>query len=300
MWIEAINEDVYYIMKGQEGNNIERGYSILSTSSVVICGIVQNCEKRLVRNIPRIERFRQCCRDSYVYIYENDSSDGTPRILNQWVTDSRKIFCSCEISQVESPREQLVSNVKPYPGYSIKRIERIAKCRNKVLDMANQRLSEQVDFVVVVDLDLLSIDVEGVIGAVGRSFDWDVITSNGVFPTKKGFRYYDAFALRELADSSPQTLKKMANAQVKFAGLKKGDLPIQVTCAFGGLAVYRGRDLLQKRYRANQNADPEVEAVCEHETMIYDLKVRKVYIDPNMRVDYDSYLSRFFKIIGIS
>ena len=53
-------------------------------SFVVVCGIVRNAEKGLRRNLPIIDKVLTKFKDFCVFIYENDSTDGTKKILQDW------------------------------------------------------------------------------------------------------------------------------------------------------------------------------------------------------------------------
>jgi hypothetical protein len=121
---------------------------------------------------PIIDLFHPSSR---ILICESDSSDKTVEKLYQW------------------PRAQVYIYDKLSMSYP-ERSERIAFCRNKLLNMAHEITS---DYILIVDLDIFSTDISSFVSNFRYNTDhWSVMTaaSSGL--------YYDIWALRTLSDSN--------------------------------------------------------------------------------------------------
>jgi hypothetical protein len=136
------------------------------------------------RNVaPKIDHFRNHVEpivalfhpSSRILICESDSTDKTVEKLYKW------------------PRAQVYkygSISKSYPN----RPDRIAFCRNKLLDIAHEITS---DYILVVDLDIFSAELSAFLTNFRyNTDDWSVMTASS------SGSYYDIWALRTLSDSN--------------------------------------------------------------------------------------------------
>ncbi len=112
---------------------------------------------------------------SRILIFESDSKDNTLAKLRQW------------------PRAQVYT----YGNLSAivpRRTERIAYCRNKLLDEARKL---KPDYMLVVDVDQFTSDISSFLSNFEYDTnDWSAMTANLI-----GF-YYDIWAVRTLSDSN--------------------------------------------------------------------------------------------------
>jgi glycosyltransferase involved in cell wall biosynthesis len=263
-----------------------------SEATVIICGIVRNAARGLKRNIPTINRLCKRFGDYHIVIVENDSTDSTKELLQQWAKSQKNIHLLLNNYHTATIPDK--KEVTANPFFSRKRIEKMSRYRNMYLDYIAQNAIEG-DYVMVVDLDVYSIDLEGVISSFTAACEWDAVTANGYsrsFSSRFRKRYHDAYALTELGkELIPQTEATIDAARYKWASLKRKTLFIPVFSAFGGLAIYRYEALNNIRYEVLENNDDRVEVRCEHFSLCKQMREAgfdKVFINPAMRIKYQT------------
>ena len=254
--------------------------------TIIICGIVRNAERGLKRNIPEIKRLCQMSKGYKVFVYENDSTDMTKKLLKEWHdSDPANVFVSLNDTSAQ-PTIPSVSDVPSInPFYSQKRIDKMAKLRNAYMQFVDD-MGWSADYFVVVDLDVARISADNIMSSFVRE-DWDAVTAFGYSTSPKlKRRYHDTYALTELGDEeNPQTEEKIIKNSKKYANLNNDNHWVRVFSAFGGLAIYRFESIKGVRYEALKNNDPRVQVKCEHYSIYYQMKRRgfdRVYINPSM------------------
>ena len=258
--------------------------------TIIICGIVRNAERGLKRNIPEIKRLCQMSKGYKVFVYENDSTDMTKKLLKEWHdSDPANVFVSLNDTSAQ-PTIPSVSDVPSInPFYSQKRIDKMAKLRNAYMQFVDD-MGWSADYFVVVDLDVARISADNIMSSFVRE-DWDAVTAFGYSTSPKlKRRYHDTYALTELGDEeNPQTEEKIIKNSKKYANLNNDNHWVRVFSAFGGLAIYRFESIKGVRYEALKNNDPRVQVKCEHYSIYYQMKKRgfdRVYINPAMSLKY--------------
>ncbi len=258
--------------------------------TIIICGIVRNAERGLKRNIPEIKRLCQMSKGYKVFVYENDSTDMTKKLLKEWHdSDPANVFVSLNDTSAQ-PTIPSVSDVPSInPFYSQKRIDKMAKLRNAYMQFVDD-MGWSADYFVVVDLDVARISADNIMSSFVRE-DWDAVTAFGYSTSPKlKRRYHDTYALTELGDEeNPQTEEKIIKNSKKYANLNNDNHWVRVFSAFGGLAIYRFESIKGVRYEALKNNDPRVQVKCEHYSIYYQMKRRgfdRVYINPSMSLKY--------------
>ncbi len=258
--------------------------------TIIICSIVRNAEKGLKRNIPEIKRLCQMFEGYKVFVYENDSTDMTKKLLKEWHdSDPANVFVSLNDTSAQ-PTIPSVSDVPSInPFYSQKRIDKMAKLRNAYMQFVDD-MGWSADYFVVVDLDVARISSDNIMSSFVRE-DWDAVTAFGYSTSPKlKRRYHDTYALTELGDEeNPQTEEKIIKNSKKYANLNNDSPWVRVFSAFGGLAIYRFESIKGVRYEALKNNDPRVQVKCEHYSIYYQMKRRgfdRVYINPAMSLKY--------------
>jgi hypothetical protein len=213
-------------------------------TSVVFVGIARNCAKNLPKALHFIDQARAQFSRSTVFIYENDSTDFTPRLLEEWALQHTDIAVRCECS----PRGG-------YPDYQsitppITRFDRIARARNVYMSEIEKPWYSEFTHVIVLDLDLEDYPNVEYLRECFNVVDWDCITANGRH-VKTGI-YYDTFAFRN-ADiplgpevCGPSWWSCLQPVQRLLAASATGRIPVE--SAFGGLAIYRMEAIRGERY----------------------------------------------------
>lgn len=260
----------------------------LTDKSIVVCSIVRDAARQVVGNIPAIEWI--CAHFSWyrVVVYENDSKDDTPRVLEEWKAANPSVHVISEHLGIRTlpTRKEVVSN----PFFSLWRIEKMAMYRNRYLDYVESQ-GWNPDYVMVVDLDVAGIDREGVMTSFTEKYDWDAVTAFGYsLSPRLAIRYHDTYALVECGkENERKTEEEITSLSYTFAPLKDRQEWVRVYSAFGGLAIYKYPTLKGARYVAEVNGDPRVESRSEHFGLYRRMNLRgeiRVFVNPRMRVRY--------------
>lgn len=273
--------------------DINAGRFRLSKSSIIICGIVRDCERGLKKNIPVIDKLCDLAEEYNVFIFENDSKDNTKFILEEWKKKRKNIQISInDFKTITIPSKSIYVN----RFFSQERIGKMAKYRNKYLEyIEDNKLI--ADFVIVVDLDVDYINLDGILDSFGKKQEWDAITANGYIYSPSAFfrkRYNDTYALIESGmENIPQTEDSINENRYKWAFLKSNMPAIRVFSAFGGLSIYKFEAIRNCRYSVIENGDNKVEVRCEHFSLCKQMSENgydKVFINPQMKIRYRPYL----------
>ena len=226
-----------------------------SMKSIIIVGVLRNCASTLESDMKILDIAFSSFNKSY-YFVESDSTDSTIKLLDQMKRNKLNFdYTSLGALSVTFPN----------------RISRISYCRNKYLDEIRFRENiNSIDYIVVVDMDGINSKLsKSGVDTCFKIENWSVCAANQRGP------YYDIFALRavgwnekNLADNYRRYQKLYRNHAMAFylSVIKKmlkprGDGPIEVDSAFGGIAIYKASTLLKISYPHHDN---ESEIECEH------------------------------------
>jgi len=263
----------------------------LSESTLIVCGIVRDCGKSLKRNIRTIMQLCRLAKDYHVVIYENDSADNSKQILQEWASRDKNIHVSLNtFGIITIPQNNNTVN----PVYSKHRIEKMASYRNYYLEyIEKEKLLG--DYVIVVDLDVYKIYLQGIIQAFALDCEWDALTATGISRAPSVWfrkRYFDAYALIECGlEANPKTERNIRAAQYRWAFIRRGMPLFRVASAFGGLAIYKRESIVQCRYGVLPNDDERVECHAEHTFFHQQMKERghdRIFINPAIRIKYQT------------
>lgn len=262
----------------------------INETTAIICGIVRDAEKGLKRNIPVIDALCDKLQDYWIFIYENDSRDGTKAVLTAWQQrDPQRIHVSLTNNDPTRtiPTAKAVS-VNPF--YSRKRISKMARLRNSYMEYIDQQ-GWEADYLIVVDLDVAQLSLGGILSSFTAEKEWDAVVANGYSTSPKlRRRYHDTYALTLWGDQDePQTEAKIKALADELGTLKATDDWIRIASGFGGLAIYRFEAVRGVRYEALPNDDPRVEVRCEHYSLYRGMMARgydHFYINPAMVLKY--------------
>ena len=283
---------------------INEGLKKLSEAVIIVCGIVRDCGANLKKNIRTINQLCDLAKDYHVVMYENDSKDNTKQILSDWAKERKNVHISLnDFNTITIPEKHSTAN----PIFSVHRIEKMAKYRNYYIDFINKE-KLQGNFIIVADLDVKKIDINGIVNSFAAKEDWDAITANGIsrsFSSRFRKRYHDTYALVAYGrEDIPQTEKSIVDAQYQWAYMKSGMPLIRVASAFGGLAIYSREAIKNCRYGVLLNNDEKVESRAEHFFFYQQMKANgfdRIYINPAMHVKYQTQvmntIRRFMKKI---
>lgn len=267
-----------------------QGFNLIRNYTIAVCAIVRDCNKSLQRNIPVIEELRSHFKSSVVIIFENDSKDQTKYTLKDWSKNSSNVHINCEDNGTRTIPEEATDGVNKY--YSDYRISKMVSYRNKYLNKLEE-IDFNPDFVLVVDLDVSRIYLEGIIHSFGLADQWDVVCANGysLSPMLRT-RYHDSYALVELGkEDIPQTEESIKENSRKWNIINNSDSLIPIYSGHGGLSIYRFEAVKNLKYRLIKNDDSKVEVRCEHFSLCSDIRkngYNRIFLNPELKLKYQT------------
>ena len=247
----------------------------LESFEVLIVGLVRNCEASLESEVKILRASFKAFKKVSFFLVESDSTDGSLEALRELA--------------IRIPNFKFLSLGNLRQSIS-DRIERIAHCRNVYLDYV-RTTSDKFDYIVVADLDGVNNLLTREKVATCWKFDgWSACTANQIGP------YYDIYALRapgwsemdcwnearSLYASGMNPVKTWVKAiRDKQRIIPESEDWIEVTSAFGGLAIYKREAFLEGNYQTF--SDDELN-VSEH--VPFNLKLvasgHRIFINPKM------------------
>lgn len=233
--------------------HIDYGTAEAARRKLAIVCICRNAMPYLTNTLRLVDSLAGRFRDTAMYVYENDSVDGTQQSLNdfairQWVT--------VENDTLGEPDSR---------GFEPDRTIRLAKCRTKCQDWVREN-AKDAGYVVVLDTDPHGgFSVEGVLNSIGwlcemmadsrGALQPGAMASYSLYLRKNadgtiGAGQYDAWAARlNWWDDRRQ------HEWFHLLFPPVGSPPIPMNSAFGGLCVYRKSAFLALKYEGGD---------CEH------------------------------------
>lgn len=215
---------------------------------VIICGVCRNIEKSIPYSMKIAEKIGALFKDYRIIVYENNSNDQTPHLMRQWAAKNQHVYA---ITEFLTDHELETTYINTFLNQSLKReyfpSERIARARNKVMDVATSSAYDGFDYIIWMDMDFcLEPDYGGIKEAFSTSIEWDAVFAYGIY--QNGL-YYDWYALRD----------KKYPLGPELLGVYWWDMPKGLTfstrspwypvySAFGGCAIYKKSSVMGCRY----------------------------------------------------
>jgi hypothetical protein len=241
----------------------------MSTSSIVLVGLARNVSHIIARTASRMEKLGNLFDRYQIYIFENDSSDGTVDELKAW---AQRNACMHFTSEQHAAPESL-------PIRCMDRAARMAAYRAACQAVVRKDFGEH-QFVAVIDTDLEGgWSHDGIASTFGYS-DWDFVGSNGLIYRRSGFRinatmHYDAWAYRDSLDYRPMDTKTVNRIEYH-----RGEPMVPLPCCFGGLGLYR-----MPAYLAGEYSGGDIEHVSFHRS-IRNCGFDRTFINPDQIAVY--------------
>lgn len=261
--------------------NIKKGKQIAQTSTIAICGLARNVSRVLNKTKIRLEYIGKQFKDYRIIIFENDSNDGSRKLLSDWTKENNKVILldCCELGSCDCL-------LKKKEGYSLgafskSRIDNMAFYRNQCLKAAKKT---NFDYLMVTDIDLNGqTNINGIYDSL--SYDnWDAIFCNGqvgIFGTFGTLTIqYDAVAYvdinGEFDEKTNHLIKCVKNySKMKYNVINNYSL-VPVKSAFNGYGLYKLKSLKNISYYGHP-------LICEHNSLAKQIIENggKNYINPN-------------------
>lgn len=268
---------------------------------IVFAGLAKNIDSCCYSTTTLfLERMAGYFSDYRIVIYENNSTDSTRVLLEEWAASNPRITIlpsaslpstslPCAFLSSLSPYQPVFSRSEPPPSLSLERVRRMAYYRDQYLDHIRCHYGD-FDLVMVMDMDLNPVMyLPGFMEAIDHLAshrDVDAIFPNTLTPMMGTFgswaAVYDSYAyLPESARRSPpfrkhghHIVQSMIQMNWQFwndPSRKKKQTPFYpVLSAFNGFGLYRMSSLCSPpssvpRYAAAGGYENNIE--CEHITL---------------------------------
>jgi hypothetical protein len=232
------------------------GRETASGLDACIVGIARNACPHIVNTLALVEQVAPAFRSFKGFIYENDSTDPTPDVLDAFAQRNPWLSVQHDFLGVEDTR-----------GFEKSRTERLARARNICLEWVRQHASETA-WTIVLDLDPHGgFDVDGIFNSIGclasESLRCSGLSAGGMasyslwMVNDKGtprVAHYDAWAARPLCWWD-DLRHKIGMGWFSMFLPPVGSRPMPMNSAFGGLCVYYTRAYLAGGYSGED---------CEH------------------------------------
>lgn len=263
------------LVKAEYEQTLQRGKGVLLKSKVVVAGLARNIAAALPRAIYRIEQLRKMCGTSRAVVFENDSRDTTLPLLRKWQGSVPGVHVLSE--NLGHPVNQSIR--------SLTRAVRMAYYRELCQNYIREQFSNY-DFVVLIDLDIGGgFSLDGICHSAGLG---DVDNRPVDFCASNGIYFHDAFGICDYpvqydvwAFRPSGTWNPLQNTAVNPLRFDRGEPPIPVNSAFGGLGFYRTTAYLSGKYDGT-----DCEHVPFHRTMIQ-AGYTNLFLNPSQVVLYN-------------
>lgn len=271
---------------------------------IIICGICRNVDHALSWMKKNVEDLGSHFDDYRVVIYENNSTDRTVQMLNDWTQENAKVLFKSE----------------HLDHFSAARTENIANARNSLLTFIKELSLDDYKILVMADFDFhCDWPIEEMLKSIACPMEWDAICANGLYSLSEPF-YWDRYAFRcQECPYGPEVLGDSwwwNDIYNRIYFDMNSDEYVPVFSAFGGLTIYKTEAVLQCSYTGlvtdelktfYQNntgseisfvgntywehpSDPHVVTCCEHVNFYALMKMHgfdKVFVNPKMVIRYN-------------
>lgn len=273
------------------------GELLCKSKKIIFAGICRDVEDTLALNIERVIRTAKHFQDFHIFLYENDSTDSTVKILNQYSKNTKLTFIS-ESRKDEDYRKNIYNGVDPWHH---NRCKILAECRNIYLEEIESHFSDY-DYLCVLDWDIKGgwsyTGFNHAMYLLESDKHYACVSSYGVLSEPNNVQLleevdvndyimYDSLAFRPLnMNKGIHILRTPAFNKITF---DRGDDPSEVASNFGGMALYKIPTLKNKRYAAKQWEEGEIDP--DHVGLHNQLRDEgfKIILDPNMIVSYSDH-----------
>jgi hypothetical protein len=261
-------------------NIINKGKSIASNSSIVICILARNISKVFYKSSQRLEYIGNKFKNYKIIIFENDSNDDSRNLFKQWENYNKNvILLNCHVI---GNYDCKLNNKEGYDYGTISknRFLKMAFYREQYLNYIRENYFNY-DYMLVYDFDLDgNININGLYDTLAHD-DWSAVFVNGKIPCFLTFGFIDINAdviaslfMEDDYDSIKYDLFNLLNILYKLQYNRFNNHFIQVKSAFSGCGIYKIKDVLDCSYIGDNN-------ICEHINLAKCLynKNKKLYIN---------------------
>lgn len=263
-------------MQNLDRATVDRGRNRAQQASLVIATMCRDVARAFEMTKRRLESIGQMFRDYRIVIFENDSSDNSRQLLQDWATENPKVTLLDCCDDCDTCCTCRLKYKKAYDmgAVSFSRVAMMRDHRNRYMDYVAKNL-RSFDYLMVYDFDLEGgLLKSGLFHTLGLD-GWNGMFANGRIPLPPlglNSNMYDSFAFRP-ADEEGSSTNLQRFWQLKKIPQELTDPVIPVRSAFNGLGLYKMPEVLAHRYRI---LPPPYQ--CEH--IGFHADMRSLYINP--------------------
>ncbi|GBG25267.1 Hypothetical Protein FCC1311_014842 [Hondaea fermentalgiana] len=191
-WFDAGGLEFGHVISSDTSSGLRGGKVALEDRDLVICSLVRDSARNIIQNLNVVEKVAKHFRSVKFIIVENDSTDGTDKLLQEWAATrgdyveliSMKIDDSLNIFLPGMPKHETNYDL------STRRFAKMALLRNIYLEKLTMmpQTSDPNAIVMIVDLDLHSIPASETVkslrstiaGERKMSPEWEAFCTNGI------------------------------------------------------------------------------------------------------------------------
>ena len=279
------------LLKDEHNSMTRFGADAMKESKIVICTLVRGIADRFTEIKKRAEKVGSQFKDYRIIVVENNSEDGSRKLLNEWrKKNNRIIILGCGVnSDIDTCNLKFAARQTDDHMVDRSRIEKMVKLRNIYMEYLKENESEYSDFdyVIVWDMDIVgSIYLDGIANSLGwmnskNSYakNADGMCAYGI--GKIGFftMYYDRYAHIDYGDEFHINTKPVHDLK-KWLSVRydNGTPPVKVISCFGGFTIYRFSSIIRDDIEYDMSPPDNLE--CEHVRL--NSKLKNIYMNPSM------------------
>lgn len=213
------------------------------SQKAIICGICKDVADQIPTMKISMEMCGEMFQDYQIIIYENNSTDGTKEFLQTWAEENENVTVISE----DYTKEELMSFACHSEVFY--RVEVIAFARNKLLQEVMSPKYDSYKYVIMGDMDFSHLwPIKKIEELLNMKRPWDALFANGM---ASGGINFDMFAFRGLNHPiGPEVLGRCWWANTPTEKIDSRYSWVPVTCAFGGLGIYKRESMRNCEYKA--------------------------------------------------
>jgi len=215
-------EEFYPPVSNDYGLRCSQGLQIASKMNAMFLGVVRDAQPALERNLVVLDHLRGFFNSSSVFIYENNSSDNSKEILDNYAKTHYSTVFSTETLDTRKLSDK-----------SLERRVNMAYARNKYLEYAKRKYKTgyKLDVIIVLDLDIIGgYSYTGLLNSLNYFCNYTCVGSNSIYYQDKTRLQYDTWAYKDSFNKSEEDKNLMV--------FHRGESPFEVGSCFGGLMIY--------------------------------------------------------------
>ena len=246
--------------KSKIEKQVKEGKENVKDKKIVMGFLLKNSFVHISSMQEKIKKIGKHFKDYKVVLFENDSSDGTRDILNDWSSNDNHIDiikcchlgnCECKLNWQDPKSKGVITNF---------RIDKMRFMREEMLKHVKKNYNDY-DYYMIMDFDISgSMYIDGFFTSFQNNKDWDMVFGNGINSTPIPF-FHNELYLYDIMAYVPIEQKTIPNSQNSFQNVKnfftenkklkkiwKSYKWKKSKSGFNGICIYKMNSILNSSY----------------------------------------------------